>query len=147
MYYFIKNAEGLKNDPLIGNDHLLEKNTKMPVSSLTAQFGSYKLSMIENLSTGKMFLFLTFQTESLYSLSSFPDLTLIDWGWSNHVAVALDNEVYLWNATNGTIDCLLGLEEEDDYVTCVSWVQQGNVLAVGLSNRSVQVQICLNILV
>ena len=55
--------------------------------------------------------------------------------------MALNNEVYLWNAQNGVIDNLLELDgESEDYVTCVSWIQQGCVLAVGISDGTVQVR-------
>ena len=72
----------------------------------------------------------------------FPlDLTLLDWGPTNHVAVALDNEVYLWNATNNSIENLLSIEGEDNYVSCVSWIQEGCVLAVGKADGTIQVSI------
>lgn len=64
-------------------------------------------------------------------------LNLIDWSPSNVLAVALGISVYLWNADSGTIDHLIDLEGSD-YVSSVSWVQEGNVLAVGTSLGSVQ---------
>jgi cell division cycle protein 20 (cofactor of APC complex) len=67
-------------------------------------------------------------------------LNLIDWSAQNVLAVALGPTVYLWNATDGSINELLTLENEDvDYVSSVSWVPgDGNFLAVGGSDSVVQ---------
>ncbi|PIK44016.1 putative cell division cycle protein 20-like [Apostichopus japonicus] len=65
-------------------------------------------------------------------------LNLIDWSCSNYLAVALANNVYLWNATSGDIQQLLQLENPDDYISCVSWIPEGNFLAVGTSSGTVQ---------
>ncbi|XP_072035040.1 cell division cycle protein 20 homolog [Amphiura filiformis] len=65
-------------------------------------------------------------------------LTLLDWGPSNFAAVALNDEIYLWNAQDGSIDCLLELDDEDTYISCVSWIQQGCILAIGSSDGTVQ---------
>lgn len=66
------------------------------------------------------------------------DLNLIDWGFSNILAVALGTSVYLWNADTGAIDQLLDLEGAD-YVTSLSWVPNGNLLGVGTALGPVQV--------
>ncbi|XP_035393924.1 cell division cycle protein 20 homolog [Cygnus olor] len=65
-------------------------------------------------------------------------LNLIDWSSQNFLAVALDNSVYLWNCTSGEIIHLLQMEHPDDYVSSVSWIKEGNYLAVGTSNAEVQ---------
>ncbi|NXT44943.1 CDC20 protein, partial [Pelecanoides urinatrix] len=65
-------------------------------------------------------------------------LNLIDWSSQNFLAVALDNSVYLWNHTSGEIIQLLQMEHPDDYVSSVSWIKEGNYLAVGTSNAEVQ---------
>jgi len=64
-------------------------------------------------------------------------LNLIDWSSQNVVAVALNNHVFLWNATTGNIEELLELPSPD-YVSSLSWIQDGYYLAVGTSNREVQ---------
>src|SRR5699024_3565313 len=64
-------------------------------------------------------------------------LQLIDWSSTNILAVALKNEVYLWNAATGNIDNLLSLNESD-YVSSLSWVQDGDFLAVGISDGKTQ---------
>lgn len=65
-------------------------------------------------------------------------LQLIDWSSRNMLAVALNNEVYLWNALTGTIDNLLTVEEPD-YVSSLSWAASGAHLAVGLSHGHTQI--------
>uniref|UniRef100_A0A663MEY3 Cell division cycle protein 20 homolog n=1 Tax=Athene cunicularia TaxID=194338 RepID=A0A663MEY3_ATHCN len=65
-------------------------------------------------------------------------LNLIDWSSQNFLAVALDNSVYLWNHASGEIIQLLQMEHPDDYVSSVSWIKEGNYLAVGTSNAEVQ---------
>lgn len=69
------------------------------------------------------------------------DLNLVDWSSGNVLAVALDNSVYLWNASSGDILQLLQMEQPGDYVSSVSWIKEGNYLAVGTSNAEVQVRL------
>jgi cell division cycle protein 20 (cofactor of APC complex) len=64
-------------------------------------------------------------------------LNLLDWSSHNILAVALANSVYLWNATTGEPTPLLTLEESNR-VTSVSWIKQGNYLAVGTDDCAVQ---------
>jgi WD40 repeat protein len=68
----------------------------------------------------------------------FSDLNLIDWSPNYILAVALGANLYLWNGGTGTIQQLLTLEGSD-YVCSVSWIQEGNCLAVGTSMGVVQV--------
>jgi WD40 repeat protein len=68
----------------------------------------------------------------------FSDLNLIDWSPHNILAVALNTNVYLWNAGTGNIQQLLTLEGSD-FVCSVNWIQEGNCLAVGTSMGVVQV--------
>ncbi|XP_038050564.1 cell division cycle protein 20 homolog [Patiria miniata] len=65
-------------------------------------------------------------------------LNLVDWGARNMVAVALENEVYIWNASDGTIQHLMTLEDAEDYLCSVSWIKEGNILALGNSQGQVQ---------
>lgn len=64
-------------------------------------------------------------------------LQLIDWSHSNVLAVALKNEVYLWNAATGSIDNLLTLDESE-YISSLSWANECNFLAVGTSTGQTQ---------
>jgi len=65
-------------------------------------------------------------------------LHLMDWSSLNHMAVALSAGVYIWNAKDGSILQLCQKEVEEEYVTSVSWIKQGNVLGVGDSEGVVQ---------
>uniref|UniRef100_H3DCT1 Cell division cycle 20 homolog n=1 Tax=Tetraodon nigroviridis TaxID=99883 RepID=H3DCT1_TETNG len=65
-------------------------------------------------------------------------LNLFDWSSRNFLAVALHNNVYLWDATQGDIIFLMTLESEDDYVCSLSWTKDGSYLAVGTSDCKVQ---------
>lgn len=64
-------------------------------------------------------------------------LQLCDWNSSNILAVALTREIYLWNANTGEIANLLELPESE-YVSSVSWIEEGNCLGVGCSSGEVQ---------
>jgi cell division cycle protein 20 (cofactor of APC complex) len=54
------------------------------------------------------------------------------------VAVALNQAVYLWNASSGDIQELLSAQGED-YITSLSWAADGKHLAVGYSNALTQI--------
>ena len=54
------------------------------------------------------------------------------------VAIALNQSVYLWNASSGDIQELLSCQG-DDYVTSVSWAADGQHVAVGFSNSLTQI--------
>ncbi|XP_053572164.1 LOW QUALITY PROTEIN: cell division cycle protein 20 homolog [Bombina bombina] len=65
-------------------------------------------------------------------------LNLIDWSSQNILAVALSDSVYLWNYISGEIVLLMQMEHSEDYISSVSWIKEGNYLAVGTSNSEVQ---------
>jgi cell division cycle protein 20 (cofactor of APC complex) len=53
--------------------------------------------------------------------------------------VALSQSLYLWDAASGSIKELMSLPQEgSDYVSSVSWIQQGNHIAVGTAESGVQ---------
>lgn len=55
------------------------------------------------------------------------------------LAVALAQSVYLWDAASGSIKELMSLPGDDDYVSSVSWVQQGGShIALGTADNVVQ---------
>jgi len=66
-------------------------------------------------------------------------LNLLDWSSTNILAVALGQTVYLWNASTGNIEELCTTPGEDDYVTSVAWVQEGNYIGVGTNHNEVQI--------
>ena len=63
----------------------------------------------------------------------------MDWGSTNQLALALSGAVYIWNPSNGEAQHLLQMEG-DNYISSVSWIGQGSILAVGNSNGQVQVR-------
>ena len=64
-------------------------------------------------------------------------LNLLDWNSQNVLSIALGSSVYLWNASSGSIEELKG--DSDRHITSVSWIQQGNYLAVGNDLGYVQI--------
>ena len=65
-------------------------------------------------------------------------LNLLDWSSQNILAVALAQSVYLWNAETGGISELCRVEESDNYITSVSWTQDGAYLGVGTNSAEVR---------
>lgn len=65
-------------------------------------------------------------------------LNLLDWSPNNHLAVCLGSTVYVWSADSGDIVQLMQMEAPEDYVSSVSWVKEGHILAVGTSAAEVQ---------
>ncbi|XP_037385677.1 cell division cycle protein 20 homolog B [Talpa occidentalis] len=65
-------------------------------------------------------------------------LNILDWNFENLVAVALGSSVRIWNGESHN-----GIENIDfsltcNYVSSVSWIKEGNCLAVGTSEGEVQ---------
>lgn len=68
-------------------------------------------------------------------------LNLLSWGTNNVIAVALNQSVYLWHASDGHIDNIINLEN-DEYITSVSWNPtsiNSNTLAVGTSANKIEI--------
>ena len=65
-------------------------------------------------------------------------LNLMDWGSNNVLALALENTVYLWDASNGSASELVTVDDEDGPVTSVSWAVDGQQIAIGLNSSSIQ---------
>ena len=54
--------------------------------------------------------------------------------------MALGSCVYLWDATTGEIHLLHEMDNVGgDYISCVNWTMDGNHLALGISNGTVEV--------
>jgi len=64
-------------------------------------------------------------------------LHLLDWSSLNHVAVGLTAGMYIWNATDGNI-LQLFQKEDNQYISSVKWIKEGNVLGVGDSEGCVE---------
>lgn len=73
-------------------------------------------------------------------------LNLIDWSSNNYLAVALNREMYLWNAAGGEISQIMSMDDasadsspSNDYITSTAWIQnKGPVLAIGNSKSIVE---------
>jgi cell division cycle protein 20 (cofactor of APC complex) len=73
-------------------------------------------------------------------------LNLIDWSSGNLLAVALNRDMYLWNANVGEISQPFSMDfsdepesESNDYICSTAWIQNSsNILAVGNSKNIVQ---------
>eukprot|EP00940_MAST-03C_sp_MAST-3C-sp2_P001856 g1856.t1 len=68
-------------------------------------------------------------------------LNLLDWSKNNILAVALMGAVYLWNSDTGEIEELMSMEDENAYVSSVSWVKEAgssNHLAIAMDDGAVQ---------
>ena len=66
-------------------------------------------------------------------------LNLLDWSSTNVLGVALGDSIYLWNASDGSIQQLMQTQGEQSHVTSLSWIGQGNYMAVGTSDHKVQI--------
>jgi len=64
-------------------------------------------------------------------------LNLLDWGSTNILAVGLDSSVFMYNAQTSKASRLCTLE--DDKITSVSWIENGNHLAIGTKKGLVQI--------
>ncbi|VEL10507.1 unnamed protein product [Protopolystoma xenopodis] len=66
-------------------------------------------------------------------------LNILDWSLDNNLAIALNNEVYVWNAETGDINFLMHTDLESDYVSSLIWSRDSpSVISVGTSSGSVQ---------
>ena len=64
-------------------------------------------------------------------------LNLLDWSCNNQVAIALQNQVFLWNGSDGSIS-EIECTAPGTLVTSVAWSQDGKHLAVGTGDSVVQ---------
>ena len=73
-------------------------------------------------------------------------LNLLDWGKENIIAIALFDEIYLWNDNNSKASLLMSYSNNDatsddslnNIISSVSWMQNGLNLGIGLPNGSIQ---------
>lgn len=63
-------------------------------------------------------------------------LNLMDWGFNNQLAIALDRELYLMNYLTSVINVLP--QGGRDQITSVSFMRTGNCLAVGYNDSSLE---------
>lgn len=65
-------------------------------------------------------------------------LNLLDWSCANQVAIALEQSVYIWNASTGNVANLMDCGSSN-YVSSVRWSGDGAYLSIGLSDGDVQI--------
>ncbi|KAM1036771.1 hypothetical protein ACFX2I_031597 [Malus domestica] len=65
-------------------------------------------------------------------------LNVLDWSSNNVLAIALGNTVYLWSASDASVEELVTVDDEAGPVTSISWAPDGQHVAVGLNNSNVQ---------
>ena len=69
----------------------------------------------------------------------------MDWSSNNHLAVALEREVFLWNASGGGITQVMSMDDNDeqpssDYITSTAWItDKSSILAIGNSCDDVEI--------
>jgi cell division cycle protein 20 (cofactor of APC complex) len=68
-------------------------------------------------------------------------LNLLDWSTENLVAVALEDTVYVWNATTGAVTDFCTLDEtgEGAAISSVQWSADGSHLAIGTGQGNTQI--------
>ncbi|KAL6980950.1 hypothetical protein U1Q18_022586 [Sarracenia purpurea var. burkii] len=65
-------------------------------------------------------------------------LSVMDWGKTNLLAVALGPELYLWNAQTHNIQKLSQVDRGNDYPSSVAWSDDAKSLAVGHVHSEIQ---------
>jgi cell division cycle protein 20 (cofactor of APC complex) len=66
-------------------------------------------------------------------------LNLLSWSCNNALAVALNQSVYLWDASTGGIQELMNVDSTpDDYISSVAWREGGHHIAIGTNSNCVQ---------
>lgn len=63
-------------------------------------------------------------------------LNLISWSNENILAIALNNSVYCWNATSGSVDLIT---ECETIVTSIKWSPDDYYLSIGLDNGNIEI--------
>ncbi|KAG4301929.1 hypothetical protein PCK1_001905 [Pneumocystis canis] len=65
-------------------------------------------------------------------------LNLLDWSRLNKVAIGLERSVYIWDADNGDVSCLMQAKQST-YVSGIKWSADGCYLSIGLGSGDIQI--------
>ena len=65
-------------------------------------------------------------------------LNVVDWSQTDNLAVGLAQCVYLWNFKTNKID-KISENQEQNFVSSLSWNEKGSNLAIGSMSGSVQI--------
>jgi len=112
------------------------------VSELSVLYTAQKSGMTGGSKPRKNFRHIPQNPERILDAPELLDdyyLNLLDWSTNNTLAVALGQAVYLWNASDGSIQELLEVQDPQDYVSSINWTEDGNYLAVGTNDSEVQI--------
>ena len=100
-----------------------------------AIFTKFKAFFLRNLTVGKFPSSNIYNCLATVATSLTPALSwqtikafnevLIIFLQNNHMAVALHDTLFVWNAADGQIEELYCKESEEDYISCVAWVTEG----------------------
>lgn len=63
-------------------------------------------------------------------------LNLLSWSCDNHLAIALQNSCYVWNASSGSVQVL---SECDFNIASVRWSDDGSYLSIGKEDGSIEI--------
>src|SRR5690606_35572458 len=63
-------------------------------------------------------------------------LHLIDWSSKDFLAVGLDKSLYMWEGKSSNVSCLTTYED-DQHLTSVCWLNDGNTLLYGTSHGKI----------
>ncbi|XP_067132649.1 cell division cycle protein 20 homolog [Centruroides vittatus] len=62
----------------------------------------------------------------------------MDWSSNGNLAIALYNTLYIWNYIEDRAWMLFHVENALDYISSVAWIEDGYVVAVGISSGIIQ---------
>ncbi|XP_073016792.1 cell division cycle 20.2, cofactor of APC complex-like isoform X1 [Primulina eburnea] len=65
-------------------------------------------------------------------------LSVMDWGRTNILAVALDKKLYLWNADSSKISLVSEANSDDDYLASVAWSEDAKTIAAGYRSSVIE---------
>lgn len=115
----------------VKHDNLDNENIKSLYTSTSNSLGNIKKTINRTIPTNP---------ERILDAPEFRDdyyLNLMDWSSSNLLAVALNKEMYLWNASSGDISLLFSMDENtSDYITSTAWIQNKGIL-VNFKQKSI----------
>ncbi|ESO96033.1 hypothetical protein LOTGIDRAFT_206325 [Lottia gigantea] len=66
-------------------------------------------------------------------------LNLLDWSHHNYLHVALNDAVYMWDATEGSNTQLLELQRAEEYVSSIKCIDKDDFVAVGTSSGNIMI--------
>jgi cell division cycle protein 20 (cofactor of APC complex) len=66
-------------------------------------------------------------------------INVLSWSSRNMLAVGLGPCIYLWDASTGSINMLCETEDDEDIITSIKFMNDGNFLAVGTTTKDVQI--------